>query len=166
MAVVDLKGARIMTGLTAQPPVLADAGEGGGRVRVWVETVEVTAADSVSSTYLFAHLPSNARILGASTVYWDDLATAGSPTMDIGIYNITGTAITNDVDALNDGLAVDAAGSGKLVKDISNYGKRLYEYVNGQTTDPGGDLAIKGVLADAAVTTGGTVTVEIHYSID
>lgn len=166
MAVVTAKGSRIMTGLTATPPTLADAGEGGGRVKVWVETVETTATDSQSSTYLLAYLPSNARILGASKVYWDDLGTT-SATVDLGVYNISGSAITDDPDALNDGLAVTSSASNAgLVKDVANYGKRLYEYVNGQTTDPKCDLAIKAKIEDADISAAGTITLEVYYTYD
>jgi hypothetical protein len=168
MAVTTLKGSRIITGITATPPTQADPGEGGGRVRCWVETIEVTAADDVSSTYHMARLPSNARILGISRIHWDDLATAGSPTLDIGVYNVgNASGITNDVDAINNGLDAATATTGAaFISGIENYGKKLYEFVNGQTSDPGGDLDIKLVLADAAVTTGGTVTCEIFYAID
>lgn len=167
MAVVTAKGSRIMTGLTATPPTLADAGEGGGRVHYWCETVEVGSSDSATSTYLMAYLPSNARICGHSTIYWDDLASTGSPTLDVGLYNITGSAITDDPDALNDGLdCASAAGSARIIKDISNYGKRVWEFVSGQTSDPKCDLALKVALVDAAVNTGGTVTVEIFYTTD
>jgi len=169
MAVVNLKGSRIVTGITSTPAELADPGEGGGRVKVWVETVEATAADSISSTYHLARLPSNARILGASTIYWDDLSTGGSPTIDLGVYPVRTGDITADVDGLSNGHAVSSAGTGaKVVGGIENYGKRLYEFVNGQTTDPKCDLDIKGVLADAALSAagGGTITVEIYYACD
>lgn len=171
MAIVNLKGSRIITGLTAVPPTLADPGEGGGRTRYWCETVEVTASDSVCSTYHLARIPSNARIHGASKVHFDDLATTGSVTMDLGIYNISGASdITDDPDALNDGIDVaTAAGSASVVKDIENYGKRLYEYVNGQTSDPKCDLDIKAKILDAAITAtpaGNTITLELYYSID
>ena len=170
MAVVTKKGSRIITGLTSEPIVLADAGEGGGRTKVWVETVETTASDSVSSTYHMARLPSNARILGASRIYWDDLATAGAPTLDIGIYPVRSGDFTADVDALNDGLAVATANTTgvAVVKDMANYGKRVYEFINGQTTDPKCDVDIKLVLADAALTAGGagTITMELYYAYD
>lgn len=167
MAVVNLKGSRIMTGLDSAVPVLADPGEGGGRVKCWVETVETNADDSVSSTYLLARLPSNARILGTSRIYWDDLATGGSPTLDVGVYNMSGRSdITDDPDALNDGLDVaTAAGNAALVKNIANYGLPLWDYATG-STDPKCTLEIKAVLADAAITTAGTITVEIFYVTD
>ena len=51
MAVVNLVGSRIMTGLEATPVVLATAAEAGGGVRQWIETVEVAADDSANCTY-------------------------------------------------------------------------------------------------------------------
>lgn len=167
MAVVNLNGSRIMTGLKAATPSLADPGEGGGIVRYWCETVEVNSDDSATSTYHLARIPSNARIIGASRLHFDDLASAGSPTLDIGVFGVRSGQITDDADALNDGIdCASAAGSAAVVKNIANYGKRLWEYVNGQTTDPGGDLDIKVTLADAAVNAGGTITLELMFSID
>lgn len=173
MGVVNLYGSRIMTGLTSGTAfALADPGEGGGDVKCWVETVEVGSADSATSTYRMARLNSNARLLGASRIFWDDLASSGSPTLDVGVTNTvvpTGATITADPDAINDGL--DAAASGTpnvatLIKDPANIGKRLYEFVNGQTTDPKGQLDIIVTLADANVNVGGTITVEIYYTLD
>lgn len=170
MAVVTLKGSRIITGLDTVPVALADPGEGGGRVHYWCDTVETSASedDSVSSTYELARIPSNARILGMSKLYWDDLATTGSPTLDIGVYNLSGRSdITDDPDALNNGLdAATAASSASVINNVANYGKRLWEFVNGQTTDPKCDLSIKVVLADAAITETGTITLELLYTTD
>jgi hypothetical protein len=135
---------------------------------ILARAVAATEDDSVSSTYELARLPSNARILGASKLYWDDLATTGSPTLDIGVYNLSGRSdITDDPDALNNGLdAATAASSASLIDNISRYGKRLWEYVNGQTVDPKCTLSIKVVLADAAITETGTITAEIFYALD
>lgn len=167
MAVVNLSGSRIMTGLDAANRVLGDPGEAGGRVRCWIETVEVGAADSATSTYAMARIPSNARILGMSMLHIDDLASAGAPTLDIGVFNVAGRArITNDVDALTDGITAATAGSYRVVKDIANYGKRLWEYVASQAEDPGGDLDIKVSLLDADVNTAGTITLELYYTLD
>jgi hypothetical protein len=170
MAVVSLKGSRIITGLDTVPKVLADPGEGGGRVHYWCDTVETSATedDSVSSMYELARIPSNARILGISKVHFDDLATTGSPTLDFGVYNIgSRTDITEDPDALNDGIdCATAASSAALIKDVANYGKRLWEYVNGQTTDPKCDLSIRVKLLDAAITETGTITLELFYVTD
>jgi hypothetical protein len=167
MAIVNLNGSLIMTGLAADPVELGGPGIGDGAVRSWVETVEVGAADSATSTYLMARLPSNARILGASKLYTDDLASAGAPTLDIGVFNRTGkTNITDDPDALNDGIDAATVTDTAVIKDIANYGKRLWEHVNGQTEDPKADLDIKITLADADVNVGGTMTIELFYTLD
>ena len=167
MAVVTSYGARIMTGLVSTPPQLADAGEGGGRMKKWVETFETLADDSINSTYLVARLPSNARIFGSSKISHDALGSA-TATLDIGVFN-TGSFsyITNDVDAINDGIVASTAGTKDFIKDRANWGKRLWEYVNGVTADPKCDLDVKITLLDANLATGaGTVTVEIDYACD
>lgn len=165
MAVVNLKGSRIMTGLTANPVVIGDPGEAGGMVKVWTETVEVGSADSATSTYLMARLPSNVRILGTSRMWWDDLASTGSPTLDIGVFPVRTGDFTEDADALNDGLDAATAGTGTaVIKDIANYGKRAWEFINGQTADPNCDVYIKVSLLDAAVNVGGTITLQIDYT--
>lgn len=167
MAIVNLNGSLIMTNLESTPVVLGDPGIGNAAVRTWVETVEVGAADSATSTYLMARLPSNARILGQSRIYTDDLASAGAPTLDIGVFNLSGkSVITDDPDALNDGIDAATVTDTAVIKDIANYGKRLWEHVASQTTDPLGDLDIKVSLVDADVNVGGTMTIELFYTLD
>lgn len=168
MAVVTSYGSRIMTGLVSTPSVLADAGEGGGRVKKWVETFETSAADSATSTYLVARLPSNARIFGSSRISHDALG-ATTAALGIGVYN-TGSYsyITNDADALNTAIVASTAGTKEFLSDRSLWGKKLYEFVNGQTNDPKCDLDIKIVIEGAVhLSSGaGTVTVEIDYACD
>lgn len=165
MGIVNLLGSRIVTGLAANPVTVGDPGEAGGRVRVWTETVEVGSADSATSTYTLARIPSNARILGASRLHYDDLATAGSPTLDIGVFVVRTGDFTSDADALNDGLDAGASGgaSAAVIKDKANYGKMVWEFINGQTTDPNCDVFIKVSLLDADVNQGGTMTLELLY---
>ena len=111
-------------------------------------------------------IPSNARILFPSTVAFDDLASSGSPTLDVGLKAVNAN-ITTDVDALNDGInCYTAASTANVVKDIANYGKRAWEYVSGQTTDPGGLLDVIVSLLDADANTGGTITLTLYYSVD
>ena len=166
MAIVNLNGANLMTGLAADPREMADPGFNGA-VRNWTETVEVGAADSDTSTYAIARLPSNARLLGASRIYTDDLASAGAPTLDIGVFNLSGqSTITDDDDAINAGIDAATVTDASFILGIANYGKKLYEYVSGQTEDPGGDLDITITLKDADVNVGGTITVEIFYTLD
>lgn len=173
MTVEALKGSLIMTGLlpTSAPRSLGPPGLAGGKGRVWIETVEMTAAASNGSTYHMARLPSNARMHGASRVYWDDLASTGSPTLDVGLFNPTGLAgFTDDstTGSLTDGL--DAATVNQVglpvIKDQAKIGKRLWEFISGLTADPKQEIDIKIMLLDADCNTGGTVTIELHYSLD
>lgn len=168
MGVVNLLGSRVMTNFLATPRVLANPGLANGRVHYWTETVELGSADSATSTYHMARLASNVRLLGASTISWDDLASAGSPTLDIGIFNPSGfSGITNDDDAINDGLdAATLTTKAAVIKSIDNYGKRLWEMVSGQTTDPNQPLDIFITLKDADVNAGGTVMMELYYTYE
>lgn len=167
MAVVTSYGSRIMTGLTSTPIVLADAGEGGGRVHKWVETVETAAADSATSTYLMARLPSNARIFGSSKISHDALG-ATTAALGIGIYN-TGSYsyITNSTTGLNTAIVASTAGTKDLIADRANWGKRLWEYT-AATSDPKCDLDVKiAIEGSVHLSAGaGTITVEIDYATD
>ena len=129
-------------------------------------TVEVAAAATAGTEYVFMRIPSNARIHGISEIAFDDLASTGSPTLDIGLKAVNGN-ITSDDDALNDGIGVSAAaGTARVIKLHDNYGKQAWEFVNGQTTDPGGLLDVIVTLKDAAANSGGTVSMTLAYSID
>lgn len=139
----------------------------GGNVKVEVATVEVGSSDSATSTYALFNIPTNARLLGASKAYWDDLASTGSPTLDFGLFAVKGN-VTDDDDALvadKDAATANATGA-PLIADIASYGKRAWELVSGVTADPGGSLLVKATLKDAAVNVGGTLTVELYYEID
>lgn len=135
-------------------------------VTVLEATVEVAAAAAAGTEYVFARIPANARISGLSMVYFDDLASTGSPTIDFGLKAVDSNVTTDD-DALNDGVDVaTAAGSARLVKNIADYGKRAWEYVSGQTTEPAGFLDVIVTTKDAACNTGGTVTMSLVYSVE
>ena len=143
-------------------PVLGK-GESGS-AKILTTTVEV-ATGTTGKTYKVGRIPAAARIAGQSSIYWDDLATSGSPDLDFGLASV-GSNITSDPDALNDGLDGSATGTSALVKDRANYGKRAWEFVNGQTTNPGGELDVYMTTTTAAVNQAGTVTVELVYSLD
>lgn len=149
--------------------VKATAGKGeGGSLKTVFKTVEVSASASAGSTYDFGKIPSNARISGRSQLYWDDLTTANSPTLDMGLSPVNGN-ITADDDALNDGLDVSAAGTGSaLLKNLDRVGQPAWDLVNGQTSDPGGELTVLGTLKDTDLTSGGggTVVLELAYTLD
>lgn len=169
MAVVTSYGSRIMDGLlNTTPAVLADPGEGGGKMHKWVETFETSAADSATSTYLVARLPSNARIFGSSRISHDALG-ATTATLGIGCYNTNSTTyFTNDADAINTGIVASTAGTKELLSDRSLWGLPLWDLINGVTADPKCDIDIKIVIEGAVhLSSGaGTVTVEIDYATD
>lgn len=170
MAVVNLYGSKVMTAVANTTPAgFADVSLAHGRVRCAVDTVEVGSADSATSTYSLARLPTNAVILPQSQVVWDDLASAGSPTIDIGLFAADSqTEITDDDDAINDGLdaaAVRTVATGDFIKDPADIGKRVYELL-GLSTDPGGRVDVKLTLKDADVNAGGTVSLALFYSVD
>jgi hypothetical protein len=167
MAVVTSYGSRIMSGLTATPSVLADPGEGGGDMQKWVETFETAAADSATSTYLVARLPSNARIFGSSKISHDALG-ATTAALGIGIYNTSSrTDFTNSTTGLNTAIVASTAGTKDLIADRANWGKRLWEYT-AATIDPKCQMDVKVVIEGAVhLSSGaGTVTVEIDYALD
>lgn len=160
MAVVNLT-------CTRRGPAEAHGHGLGGTVKCVPFTVEVGSADSATSTYLIpGDFSPDARVLGHSFIGWDDLASSGSPTLDIGVRSGTAT-VTADPDALNDGLdAATATPSTPIVKDKANYGKRLWEFVNGVTARPNGTLRIYISLVDADVNVGGTISGELYLMFD
>lgn len=136
-----------------------------GTLKVLPATVELAASAS-GTTISFGYIPSNARVLSLSKVYWDDLATSGAPTLDIGLIAVDGN-ITSDTLALNDGLALSAASTGSpVVKDIANTGLPAWDFVSGQGSDPGGTFEVQGIVRDAATTATGTLTLELVYTLD
>jgi len=135
-----------------------------GNLKAITVTRSVTAR-SQNDTIRMLKIPSNARLWGLSDAAWDDLDSAGAPTMDIGVASVDSN-ITSDADALNDGLDVTSAGTAKLIKDHADYGKRAWEFVSGQTVDPGGELEIYVSFVDAATNLTGDVTLNIAYTLD
>ena len=167
MAVENLKVTEL-TNLDATPASPIDVGVMGGRVRYVRSTLEVSAAASVNSTYEMARIPSNARISGLSVFRHDDLASSGAPVIDLGVFNLDGASgITDDDDALIDGTDVaTAAASVNFPSDITKVGLRLWELVASQTSDPDATLSIKATIKTAATNTGGTLTLELFYTVD
>lgn len=144
-------------------------GKGDGQnIKTSIATRSVTAR-TANDTMKMVRLHSSARICGNSYVHWDDLASTGSPTLDIGVAPVddSANAITADPDALNDGLDVaTAAGSARVVKDHANYGKQLWEYVSGLTSDPNCLMDVYVSFVDANTNTTGDVTLELVYFFD
>lgn len=143
-------------------------GKGDGQTvkAIICSTIEVPVVTAAGYTIKLGRIQSNTRILPTGLIYNDDLATTGSPTLDIGLASVDSN-ITSDPDAINNGLALSSATTTTTVMaDAINAGKRAWEFVNGQTTDPGGELDVYATVADAATTTAGTLTVELYGYFD
>jgi hypothetical protein len=149
---------------------LLNASSHGGAydVKNLTASVEVTVATGTGDTYIFGRIPSNARLLGSSRLYWDDMATSGSPTMDIGLGEVEGNlANADDPDALSNGHDLGTATNDALaIAAIADYGKPAWDFVASETSDPGGALAVYGTCLDAVTTAAGTMTIELYYVID
>ena len=164
----DISYTQTATERRASQGLTPGKGEAGALKMLVCSTVEVPASAS-GSTIKFGRIPSNARLASRpSFVYWDDLTTTGAATLDIGLASVDSN-ITSDPDALSAAHDVTSAGSALLVSVVlaANIGIPAWDFVNGQTTDPGGQLDVYGSIVDAA-TAGltGTVTVEIYGYLD
>lgn len=161
MAVENLTGTtRTTSGQHGGPGIGCD-------LKLLPVTVEVTAAASATSTYVMGRLPSASRLGDLSRLYFDDLASTGSPTVDIGVryVNRLGATVTDD-DAIRADIDVaTAAGSAQFVANIADYGKRLWELA-GLTEDPVSHMDILVTIKDAATNTGGTMTAMHYYFVD
>ncbi len=145
---------------------LAAAGQGPAySVKNLSATIELAATTSGDSI-IFGRVPSNARFTGQCRLYNDDLATSGSPTLDIGLKAVDGN-ITTDIDAIGNGFALSSSGSDVLMfSDIADIGLPAWDLVSGQATDPGGVFEVIGTVKDAPTIATGTVTVDINYVLD
>lgn len=147
--------------------LVAGKGDANNLKMLVTSTVEVPASAS-GTTIKFGTIPSNARLYSRSYVYWDDLTTTGSPTLDIGLASVDSN-VTSDFDALSNGHDITSAGSAILATSgaAANIGLPAWDLISGQTSDPGGLLDVYGTIKDAA-TAGltGTVTVEIYGYLD
>lgn len=159
MAVENLQGSNVITGMLSSPIVRAAPGLASGRISTFLETVEITAGASATSTYHMARLTSSARILPGSTVHYDAVSPAD---VDVGIFAVNSGEVTDDADALLDGDDWSSAGSTALVSDIADYGKPLWELA-GLSADPVCDLDIK-VTINGTATNGGTVTLYLEFA--
>ena len=141
---------------------------GAYSVKNLTSTVEITTATTVGRTINFGHIPSNARICLGSRLYWDDLATSGSPTLDLGLAAVKGNLVnSDDPDALSAGHDITAAASDQVaLSEIANAGLPAWDFVASESVDPGGALSVYGSLVDAAINAAGTITLELYYVVD
>lgn len=136
----------------------------GGTIKQAYSTWTVAAAASANSLYRVQRLPANAVIHKGSNIEITDLASTGSPTLDIGIFPDEFANVTADEDALNNGIDAATAGVYPLVDSVADWGKPLWQ-IAGLSADPGGEIVITVKILDAATNTGGTGEMLIWYSI-
>jgi hypothetical protein len=128
-------------------------------------TVELAASAS-GVTVKLGSIPSNARLSPIGLIYNDDLATSGSPTLDIGLGSVDSN-VTSDPDAINNGLALSAATTTTTVlADPANAGLPAWDLVASVTEDPGGLLDVYASVKDAATTATGTLTIVLYGYVD
>lgn len=128
-------------------------------------TYVLTTGATAGTQIVFARIPTNARIHGLSQISWDDCATTGSPTLDLG-FKAVDSNFTTDTDALNDGLTLETATTAaKVIKDHKDSGKKVWELL-GLSSDPGGLADVIGTTADASTNQTGDVTLTLVYSVD
>lgn len=142
-------------------------GDGGNLRALGARSIELAASASGTIIDFKLRVPLNARVDAASRVYHDDLATSGSPTLDLGFYPVDSNFTTDD-DALNDGIVVSAVmtastqlGGVPVIKDFANAGKQVWEYISGATANTGGFADVKGVIRDAATNAAGTIALDL-----
>ena len=130
-------------------------------------SIELAAQATFPHTIVFGHIPSNARLLGSSMLYWDDLATA-TTTLDLGLGAVDGNLVNaDDPNCLSDGNDVTSASTGSVaITAFADYGNEAWDFVASETTDPGGVLKVYATVADALTTGTGTITLSLDYVID
>ena len=157
-----------------EPLAVTDSRFSYGKMRVSVDTVTTNNDDSANSSFHLARIPSNAIILPTSTIYWDDLASSGSPTLDVGLWATkeNWNAITAelsagyDVDALTYGLDCTSASSASLISDHTAGILPAWDHMASVSADPGGMLDIKVSILDAAINIAAQVTLCVHYVVE
>ena len=154
------------TARKAATDAIVGKGDAGSLKVLLSATIELAAA-TANDTISFGRISSNARIAGISRVYWDDCDSAGAPTLDMGLGSVDSN-ITSDPDAFSNGhdLATATPAGAALIGDIVNFGLPAWDFVNGQTTDPKGELEVYGSVVDADTNTTGTITVEVYGYLD
>ena len=157
-----------------EPIAVLDSRFSYGKLRISVDTVTTADDDSATSTYHLARIPSNAIILPTSTIYWDDLASSGSPTLDVGLWATkeNWNAITAelsagyDIDALTTALDTSSAGSASVISDHTNGILPAWDHMASVTADPGGMLDVKVNTYDHALAVAGQITLCLHYVVE
>ena len=147
--------------------LLSAVSHGGAyTVKNLTSTIELAVA-TLGSTIVFGYIPSNARLLGSSTIDFDS-AIAATSKIDLGIGAVNDNlANSDDPDALSNGHDLSAGGTEQLAITLfADYGLPAWDFVDSETSDPGGMLKVYGSITDASTTLVGTITVSMNYVVD
>lgn len=160
MAVVEVNGSLVMSKLRGGPPQdLPKVAVNGGRKRIALDRVSVTAGDSIASTYYVARLPATAVLLPTESCYIEFEALGTAVTMDFGS--------SNDPDALLVSGDVSAAGRLDVGPSIANAGKELWELVGySARRDAPAEIDMFLTLGGAAAVSSGDVIAVLEYTED
>lgn len=138
----------------------------GGVVVEQFATVTTNADDSVGSAFtLFTGIPLDARLMPDSWINNDDLGTSTQPDIEIGFF-AEDSQFTDDEDALATALSGQTAGEKPLLADHKNWGKQVWEYINGATADTGGTATLKITIRTAAIDTAGDVSAKLRLMMN
>ena len=158
----------VFTATERRSSLLNATSHGGAyTVKNLTATIELAAQATFPHTITFGYIPSNARLMGSSMLYWDDLATA-TTTFDLGLGDVDGNlANADDPNCLSDGNDVTSASTGSVaITAFADYGNEAWDFVASETSDPGGNLRVYGTVADALTTGTGTITLSLDYVVD
>ena len=176
------KGVEI-TNLDATPRTTLEAASGGGKLRVFMDTIAAGTGDLDNDDInVVAQIPSNAK-LTSIRIYNDDL-NSGSGTFNVGLYNgpqaytISGT--TTDAEAVidedcyaTDSDAFQAAttvttGTEELITDTRNI-NAIANFVwedGGLSEDPKVPLRIAITMSATGTAVAGDITMVVQYVVD
>lgn len=171
MAIVQLESADITKLGTADN--MLETIDRTGRKRIVQSFITTNADDTVASTFAFVRIPTNAVIIGGILQTDGAFVSAGTATIDLGLFAVDGNiaAADEDADVLLDGVDIETGAAdfdiflaATGVASIEDQQKRVFEML-GVTDDPQGELEVRATL-NTTLTTGGVLGLKLEYAVD
>ena len=169
-----------ITNLDATPRTTLEAASGGGKLRVWMDTIAAGTGDlDNNDIIIMAQVPSNAKLVSLQ-IYNDDL-NSGSGTFNVGLYNgpqaytISGTttdaAAVIDEDCyvtLSTQFQAAVTAPAELLaetRDVNAIANFVWED-GGLAQDPGVPLRIAITMSATGTAIAGDITMVVKYVVD